>query len=118
MSGRIQNEYGQIELENQTIATIAGNAAMECYGLVGMAYKSTTDGIFELLKRDQFTKGVKVDVEEDEAVIDLFVILQYGTKISVVANNIIDKVKYSVENMTGITVSKVNVHVQGVRTQK
>lgn len=118
MAGKIQNEYGHIELDNQTIEMIAGNAAMECYGLVGMAYKSSTDGIFELLKRDQFTKGVKVTAEEDKVMIDLFVILQYGTKISVVANNIIDRVKYSVENMTGISVAKVNVHVQGVRTQK
>lgn len=118
MTGKIQSEYGNIEIDNQTIEMIAGNAVMECYGVVGMAYKSSTDGIFELLKREQFTKGVKVDAQEEKITIDIFVIIQYGTKISVVANNIIDKVKYSVENMAGIPVSKVNVHVQGVRIQK
>jgi len=113
----LSNEIGKIEISAEVIASIAGASAIECYGLVGMASKSQTNGIVRLLKRDQLTKGIKVHVEEEAIVIDLFVIVQFGTKISVVADNIIKKVKYNVENQTGLTVKKVNLNIEGVRVQ-
>lgn len=118
MSAKLTNNYGYINVEDDVIATIAGVSAMECYGIVGMASKNATDGFFELLKWENLAKGVKVAAEGSEISIDLHVILQYGIKISVVASNIIEKVKYNIENITGLNVNKVNVFVQGVRFQK
>jgi len=115
---REKNEFGHIDIDDNVIATIAGLSAMESYGIVGMASKNATDGFFELLKRDHLSKGVKIHSEGNEIVIDLHVILQYGIKISVVAENIIEKVKFNVENLTGLKVKKVNVYVQGIRVEK
>ena len=118
MSSRVNNKYGNIIIDNSVIATIAGLSAMECYGLVGMASKNPTDGIVELLRREHLTKGVKVTTVDNNLNIDLYIIVQFGTNISAVANNIIDKVKYNVENLSGMIVDRVNVNVQGVRVQK
>lgn len=118
MAAKIQNELGYISIDNNVIATIAGLSAMESYGIVGMASKNTTDGLFELLKWENLTKGIKVNTEDNTVLIDLYVILEYGVKISTVADNIIEKVKFNVENLTGLEVSRVNVFVQGIRVQK
>lgn len=118
MPARDKNQFGNIDIDDNVIATIAGLSAMESYGIVGMASKNATDGFFELLKGENLAKGVKVYTEKNEVVIDLHVILQYGIKISVVAENIIEKVKFNVENLTGLKVRKVNVYVQGIRVEK
>ncbi len=118
MSIQTTNELGSIIIDDHVIASIAGMAAMECYGIVGMASKNATEGFFELLKMDQLTKGIRVNSEEAKITVDIFIVLQFGVKISVVAENIISRVKYSIESLTGIEVSKVNIFVQGVRVQK
>lgn len=118
MSIKVVNESGFITIDDQLIATIAGIAAMECYGIVGMASKNATEGFFELLRKEQLTKGIKVTTIDDKIIIDLYAVLQYGVKISVVAENIISNVKYSVETFLGADVDKVNIFVQGVRVQK
>lgn len=118
MSVKIENAYGFVEIDNNVISTIAGISAMESYGIVGMASKSATDGLFELLKWDYMSKGVSVNTENDSMVIDLHVILEFGVKISVVASNIMDRVKFNVENLTGLKVDKVNILVQGIRVQQ
>jgi len=109
---------GNITIDDQVFATLAGLAAMECYGVVGMASRNATQGIFELLKREQLTKGIKVVTIDDKITIDLYIVLQYGVKISVVADNIISRIKYSVETFSGVSVENVNIFVQGVRVQK
>ena len=118
MPAKTNNEYGYINVEDNVIATIAGLSAMESYGIVGMASKNATDGFFEMLKWDNLSKGVKVYTNGNEVEIDLHVILQYGMRISIVAENIIEKVKFNVENLTGLTVKKVNIFVQGIRVEK
>ena len=119
MSVKIINENGSIFVDDQALAAIAGLAAMECYGVVGMASRNATQGFFELLKREQLTKGIKVSsTEEDKINIDLHIVLQYGVKISVVEENIISRIKYSVETFSGVCVENVNIFVQGVRVQK
>lgn len=117
MTIKVDNNYGAIYINNEVIATIAGAAAIECYGLVGMASRSATNGIVSLLKKENLSKGVKIKAEEAGITIDLFVVIQFGTKISVVAQNIIERVKYSVENQTGLKVLKVNLNIEGVRVQ-
>ncbi|WDV47649.1 Asp23/Gls24 family envelope stress response protein [Clostridiaceae bacterium M8S5] len=118
MPKTINNQYGDIKIDENVFASIAGLAAMECYGLVGMAARGTTDNLVRLLRKEHLTKGVKVTINGEEVNIDLFIIVQFGTKISVVADNIIGKVKYNVQQLTGVNVNKVNVYVQGVRVQK
>jgi len=118
MPARFNGELGSASIDDNVIATIAGLSAMECYGIVGMASKNATEGFFELLKWENLSKGVKVNTKGNEVQIDLYVILQYGVRISVVASNIIEKVKYNVENLTGLKVEKINVFVQGVKVQK
>lgn len=118
MAGKIENKYGSIYIESEVVAKIAGRAAVECYGLVGLASKSVKNGIVELLKLENMSKGVTVELTEESLAIELYVIIQYGTKISEVANNIMDRVKYSVEKQTGLNVTKIDIKVQGIRVGK
>ncbi|EOD00521.1 Asp23/Gls24 family envelope stress response protein [Caldisalinibacter kiritimatiensis] len=118
MPAKLSNEYGSITIDEHVLATVAGLSAMECYGLVGMASKGATEGLFELVKRENLTKGVKVYTKDNSIIVDLHIVVQFGTKISVVAKNIIEKVKYNIENLTGMEVEKVNIYVEGVRVQK
>ena len=118
MSIKVDNNLGSINITKDVIANIAGSSAVECYGLVGMASRSATSGIVNLLKRENLSRGVKIEESEEGLIIDLFVIVQFGTKISVVAENIIDKVKYNVENQTGLKVKKVNINIEGMKVQE
>lgn len=118
MPAKTNTDLGLITIDDNVIATLAGLSAMESYGIVGMASKNATDGIFELLKWDYLSKGIRVASKDNTLTIDLHVILEYGVKISVVAQNIIERVKFSVEKITGVQVDKINVHVQGIRVEK
>lgn len=111
----ISNENGSIYYSVDVLSNIVGISTMECYGVVGMASKNTSDGIWELLKGENLSKGVKINSKNDNLNIELYIIVEYGTKVSVIANNIIQKVKYNVENITGLKVSSITVNVQGVR---
>lgn len=115
MSAKLENEYGIISIDNEVIARIAGVAAIECYGIVGMAAKNVKDGIVHLLKKESLTKGIKLTLEENKVSIDLHIIVEYGTNISAIADNIISTVKYKVEDITGLEVIQVNIFVEGVR---
>ncbi|OPL08032.1 MAG: alkaline-shock protein [delta proteobacterium ML8_F1] len=117
MSIKIENDLGSINISKEVIANIAGSSAIECYGLVGMATRSASSGIVNLLKKENLSRGVKIEASDEGLNIDLYVIIQFGTKISVVAENIIEKVKYNVENQTGLKVLKVNVNIEGVKVQ-
>lgn len=117
MSIIINNSCGNIIIKNDVVATIAAMAAMECYGLVGMTYKSATSGFAKILKGEALSKGVEVLPVDKGVKIDLFVIVQFGTKISVVAENIIEKVKYAVETQTGLKVAEVNLNIEGVKVR-
>jgi uncharacterized alkaline shock family protein YloU len=115
MKASITTEIGNVFYSEEVLANIAGVSTMECYGVVGMASKNAKDGLWELLKAENLGKGVKIIAKGESIAIELYIIVEYGTKISVIANNIIQKVRYNVENFTGIKVSQVTVNVQGVR---
>lgn len=117
MKNIIKNQLGYVEISKEVIALLAGNAAMECYGLVGMASRKMSDGITELFGRENLGKGVEITISEEKLEIDLYIVVQYGTKINEVANNIIDKVRFSLNNILGIMPDKVNVIVHGVRVK-
>jgi len=110
-----QTDIGKIVIADEVIATIAGLAATECYGIVGMAARRLKDGIAELLGRENLSRGVEVSYRDDAVRIDLNVIVGYGTRISEVASNVSRQVKYRVEQATGMKVGCVNINVQGVR---
>ena len=109
------NSLGELSISDDVLATLAGISAIECYGIVGMASKRATDGLVELLGSDNLSRGVKVVSQGNEVSIDLHIIVEYGISIATVAKNIIETVKYKVENLTGVTVKKVNIVVEGVR---
>jgi len=106
---------GKIEVSPQAIASIAGQAVLECYGVVGMAPKHPRDDLAEILPGSTFRRGVDVRLVESRILIDLYVVVEYGTRISEVAQGIKNRVKFSVEHATGLPVAEVNVHVQGLR---
>ena len=109
------NELGNIHYSEEVLAKIVGLSTMECYGVVGMVSKNATEGLWELMRIENLSKGVKLKFDNDKLILELFVMVEYGTKISEIANNIIQKVRYSVENFTGLKVSSVTVNVQAVR---
>ena len=115
MSAKLENQYGTINIENEVIARIAGLTAIDCYGIVGMAAKNVKDDIFQLLKVESLTKGIKISVQEDRIVIDMHIIVEYGTNITAIAENTISTVKYKVETVCDINIEQVNVFVEGVR---
>ena len=108
------NELGSVRIADEVVAIIAGLASTEVEGVAGMS-GGIAGGFAEMLGRKNLSKGVKVKIEENETFIDLFIIANYGTKIHEVAKEVQEKTKQAVENMTGLNVSYVNVHVQGVR---
>lgn len=115
MSAKIENQYGVITIDTEVIARIAGITAMECYGIVGMAAKNVKDGIFQLLKVESLTKGIKVSIDENKLFLDFHIIVEYGTNISTIAENVISTVKYKLENTLELEVEKINIFVEGVR---
>ncbi|NLC95140.1 MAG: Asp23/Gls24 family envelope stress response protein [Bacilli bacterium] len=116
MSIHIESDYGRIDISTDAIAQIAGTAATQCYGVVGMASNNQLkDGLAVILRRENYAKGVQIRSENDMIDIDLFVVLGYGVKISEVSLEIQKKVRYDVEQHFGKKVRSVNVYVQGVR---
>ena len=105
---------GRIEISPNAIATIASQAALQSYGVVGMAPKNMMDGLTNILTHDP-RHGVEVLVNGDEITINLYIIVEYGTRISVVANSIANLVRFNVEKTLGLPVGAINVHVQGLR---
>ncbi|MDO4564158.1 MAG: Asp23/Gls24 family envelope stress response protein [Clostridia bacterium] len=112
------NSLGTITIPEDLIASIAGYAAVENYGIVGMSSKKAIDSIIDLFGRDNLKKGVKVEaVSVNEVDIHLYVTLQYGVSLPAVAQNAKDNVKYRVEEMTGVSVRNVHIHVENIRVQ-
>lgn len=106
---------GKIEVSPRAIAHLASRAAQRCYGVVGLASRTARPGWAELLRREEEHKGVQVAFIEDGVVIDLYVIIEYGTRISEVARNIMGNVKFAIASALGADVVRVNVTVQGIR---
>ena len=104
---------GAIKIADEVVSIIAGLAATEIEGIAGMS-GGVVGGIAEMLGRKNFSKGVKVEVGEREAAVDLYIIVKYGARIPDVALSAQENIKKAIETMTGLSVVEVNVHVQGV----
>ncbi len=105
---------GSIHISPKAIAAIAWQAAMQSYGVVGLAPKNLADNIAGRLVKDPL-QGVEVEYDGNRITIDLYVIIEYGTRIKSVANSIANTVRYHVEKAIGLPVQAINVHVQGLR---
>ncbi len=110
--------WGRIEVFPSAVAAIAGHAALGCYGISGMAARGLRDGVAELLRRESVDRGVEVVEVQGGLAIDLYVIVQYGMRISEVAHNLQETVKFEVERAVNVPVVEVNVNVQGVREER
>ena len=113
MTGELTS-HGTIEISPAAIAAIAYQAAIRSYGVVGLAAKNLVDGLANVIVRDP-RHGVDVHANDDEIAIDLYVIVEYGTRIASVAQSVASSVRFQVEKSLGLPVGTVNVHVQGLR---
>lgn len=119
MSINKSTQFGNINISIDAIASLAGGVVTECYGVVGMAsQKLVKDGIAELLKKDNYSKGVVVRQKEDDLELDLYIIVSYGIKISEVVNEVQKKMKYMLEKSLELDFNTINVYVQGVKVMK
>lgn len=106
-------QYGTIKIADEAVATIASMAAANVAGVAGMS-GGMASGISEKLGKKNLSKGVKVDVEDNTVVIALYLFVEFGVKIPQLAHEIQNEVRNTVENMTGLQVKEVNIHVQGI----
>lgn len=120
MSIQFQGDKGSIEVSHEVVGKIVGVAVSEVYGVVGMTSKTRLkDGIMELLKQDNYQKGISVEKkDENDLVINVYIVVLYGTKISEIATNIQEKAKFQLEQSLGINVSRINVFVEDVSVPK
>lgn len=114
-TGSLSNQYGRIWIEEEVLGALAGLATAECYGVVGLAPRGFTEGLAEILHRDSISRGVKVEWQGEQLLIEVNVVVGYGTRIPEVARNIMSRVKYLVEELTGLTVGRVDVFVRSVQ---
>ena len=108
-----QTRLGSIALAPRAVATIASETALQSYGVVGMASKNLADGLAHLLVKDP-SHGVEIQIQDEGLVIDLYVVLEYGSPIAAVAENLTKAVRYQVERILGLQVTLIHVHVQAL----
>lgn len=117
MSVTINNEYGSIKVSTDVIATVVGGSATEIPGVVGMASRhQVRDGLNEILRKENYAKGIVVS-QENGVVVDVYIIVSYGTKISEVSKNVQQRVSYQLEASLGVKADAINIFVHGVRVQ-
>ena len=116
MKGSMSTDLGIITVHPEVIAKYAGSVAVECFGIVGMAAVNVKDGLVRLLKKESLTHGIHVEISEDNIItLDFHVIVAYGVNILSVSDNLMNNVKYKVEEFTGMKVDSINIFVEGVR---
>jgi uncharacterized alkaline shock family protein YloU len=115
LSKEIVNASGRIIISKDVIANLAGIAATECFGVVGMVSSRFSDGIMELLGKESLSKGVDIIPDADAFNISLNIVVSYGMNVSVVAENVMGNVRYTVEKHTGLKLKNVGVNVQGIK---
>jgi len=116
MAIKIKTKIGEITIENDVIATIVGGSAIENPGVVGMASRATfRDGMNQILNRENYAKGVVIHQEENGVNVDVYLVAQYGTKLSEISKSVQGKVRYNLDALLGFHATEVNVIVQGVR---
>ena len=109
---------GNLHVSNDVLADLAGNAALGCYGIVGMAAPTLQDGIAKILPANRLRRGILVTTTETGVHVDLYVVVEYGTNINTVSQNLIDNVTYVLTEYAQVPIDGVEVHVQGIKVRK
>ena len=109
---------GSLHVANEVLADIVGNAALECYGVVGMVSPTTTEGIAKILPASRLRRGVVVSSTENGVHVELYVVIEYGTNINTVSQNLVDQVTFALTEFAKVPLDGVEVHVQGVKVRK
>ncbi len=109
---------GKIEVSSRAIATVAGRAVAQSYGVVGIAARHPRFGTVEILTPEHYARGVDVRFVDDRVAIDLYVVLEYGLRVTEIAHNIMQNVKFAVEHALDMRVDRINVNVQALRVDE
>lgn len=115
---RIENHLGTIEISQEYFAYLVGYAASSCYGVASMVKSGTKQGLRSVFSKRSFAdEGIRVRSENDKLIVDLHISVMYGMNISAIAKSIVNKVRYTVEEATGLDVKKVNVYVDDMKSE-
>ena len=109
---------GKLHVANDVLADMIGHAAMECYGVVGMVAPNPADGIAKILPASKLRRGITLNTTEEGVHVDLYIVVEYGTNMAAVSQNLIDAVSFVLKEQARVPVSGVEVHVQDVRVRK
>ncbi|MBQ3106087.1 MAG: Asp23/Gls24 family envelope stress response protein [Eggerthellaceae bacterium] len=109
---------GNLHVANDVLADMVGNAALECYGVVGMTAPTAADGIAKILPASRLRRGVVVSTTDNGVHVDLYVVVEYGTNINTVSQNLIDRVTFVLSEYARVPLDGVEVHVQGIKVRK
>jgi uncharacterized alkaline shock family protein YloU len=109
---------GALHVADDVISDLIGYAALESYGVVGMAAPNAADGIAKLLPARSLRRGVVIQSGQDGVIVDLYIVIEQGNNLSTVSQNLIDRVRYVLEQDADLKVADINIHVQGVHVQK
>lgn len=112
-----QSSRGCVNIANDVLADLAGYAALESYGIVAMASPTLRDGVAQLLPAQKLRKGVRVSSSDEGVVVDLYVVIEFGTNLTEVSHNLADRVRYALAHTAQVEVANVDVHVQGVKVR-
>ncbi len=108
-------QAGRIEVSRQAVGAVVAEAVAGCYGVVGMAPRSLRDGLDVILRRDNLHRGIDVRVVDGRITVEVYVVVEYGTRIREVGRNVAEAVSFAIERSLGIPVDSVVVNVQGLR---
>ncbi|KGO23718.1 Asp23/Gls24 family envelope stress response protein [Oenococcus alcoholitolerans] len=115
MSLKMKTNIGQVNIDDDVISTIVGTAASESFGVVGMASKSLKDGFSQVLQRPNYGRGILLTQADDQLIVDVHIIVEYGVKLSEVSKAVQKQVRYALEKNLGVSINQINVIIEGVR---
>ena len=108
---------GKLHVANDVLADMVGHAAMECYGVVGMVAPNAADGISKLLPPSRLRRGITLETSDAGVKVDLYVVIEYGTNINAVSQNLIDTVTFVLKEQARVAIDAIEVHVQDVKVR-
>ena len=108
---------GSLHVANEVLSDLVGYAAMECYGVVGMTAPNAADGIAKILPASRLRRGVVVNPTDDGLQVELYVVIEYGTNISTVSQNLVDQVTFALEEYARVPIASIEVHVEDVKVR-
>ena len=115
---KLETHLGETNISQEYFANLVGHAASECFGVSGMAVTNATQGLrSKLTRREAPDQGVRVRIAGGKLAVDLHIVVTYGVNIAVIVKSIVNKVRYTIEEATGMEVAKVNVFVDSMKTE-